>query len=269
MRDESIEAGLDVKVRKWFEKTGFPFEMWVARELRSAQFGIAPSAFVAGTVPGEMHEADVISWRGTQVGATRRDFTFYVCVECKKSAKKPWIVLSTAETHGLDPHWLTSLPCSASAQGLLNRISDLPELVELPMFAPSVEAGYSAVLGLHGGGEDLDKNYRATTALLQAVTAAKAKVRERPKHMDVDGPYVIAIPVVAVDGALFQGSLGPDGDPTLLRVKRSRVLWRREESRPGATVVHLVTKESIPAFVAEARQAFERLSALADKDGRL
>jgi hypothetical protein len=108
------------------------------------------------------------------------------------------------------------------------------------------------------GPKDLDATF---SALMQVGKATKARVNDSdksraelpPDMRDID----IFIPVVVVDGALVEAALDQANKIVVTKVPRQVLLWRNPLVGRPLTVVHVVTRSDLAAFVDDAKRSIQ------------
>jgi hypothetical protein len=260
-------------LREWLEKTGFPFEMEIARATQeSGEFSIAPSVYYAAD--DRVVEIDGLAWRGSRVGAAQRGLTLYLTIECHVSSK-PYIVLQYQPPENLRPHYTLEHPASVAGRALLERAADRVGDPRLGLFAPTQMVGYSALTGWVDDGadqqavreassatkkpkaDDKDENtFVALRKVRSAANAARWAARKNPECDKLEGPLVVVLPVVVVRGDLFEAAWDKASGLSMHEVGQSRIFWRRAAEERGTTIVYMVRHDTYRQFLTSARDTF-------------
>ena len=85
-----MENDLKNKVTAWIETQGYPLEMRVASALREVGFDVSQGEYYDDPETQTAREIDVVAVKGDDYGLLEVS----IVVECKKSADKPWVLLS-------------------------------------------------------------------------------------------------------------------------------------------------------------------------------
>lgn len=236
--------GLDEKILKWFDKTGFPLEMATADAFSKAGFEVRQSNPYIDPESEKSREIDVIAADPDWAGAINIEYV----VECKSSTN-PWVVM-----------------CSKTALRLYNRVSSfavttesgmvaiaqrLNKLNSWPAFAREDDTGYGFRQALS---DRADVGFGAAMNVLKACVAMRRESEEKEYK-----PLAFYIPVIVVDTPLFECRLEPDGKLALKQVARSEFLFRAHFPKTTGCCIRVVTKGDLPTWSAEAKAVADTL----------
>jgi hypothetical protein len=87
---------LEVRIKSWLNKQGFPLEMEVAAMAREAGFNVSQSECYLDPETNVPREIDLILSKGAFTdgdGVGHLSYSLYV--ECKSSKDKPWLLFAT------------------------------------------------------------------------------------------------------------------------------------------------------------------------------
>ena len=190
-------------------------------------------------------EIDIVASQGIYTGKTFA--TIRYIVECKRSPEKPWI-LFTRENKIIDWEY-TGWYCT-TAQGwnyiihaaIDGKFDKLPFTYHLrDRIAYGIKTAFIS-------GED-----SAYKAMHSTVRCAISYINRAEKQKFGDSAD-INIPIIVLEGKLFDASLNGNGILNVHEIKEGVVLWDTIISGRSGLAVHIVTKEYIEDFV---KHAFE------------
>ena len=246
------ESGdLRTQVKSWLEHQGYPLEMEVASVFLNAGFATSQSVFYADPQEGTPREIDVVA---TQIRAFKQStLSVTFMVECKRSVDRPWVALST---HALQPDARRTLMWRVASEygaEFLVRASRRSDVRELALLAGARRPAYGLTEALKERKDSADASYTAVMSVAKAAHSRAAEMR-RLLHGD-DASSAIVFPVVVVDGPLFEFRLQPSGERELDPVDRATLFWRHPGVGGPLTVIDIVTRSGLSAFVEDASAA--------------
>jgi hypothetical protein len=233
-------------VREWLKGEGYPLEYEVAREM--ARVGYRPwrGRYYKDPETGDFREVDVQATEPDSHSSPWRPV--WVVVECKHNSK-PWMVLTDAVD--LPPGYGRNFLVSRNVAPAQLQAADPPGATFL--LTPPKRHGYGVVQTISGPDTPF-------AALQTVVKAAREKLASIPGR-DAMG---ISVPIIVVDGSLYQLGFDDDGTEILEPVLWQRVVWHGsgpppgDESRP--VQVDVVTKPHLPAYLRALRAATQALA---------
>ena len=165
-RQTEPEDELVGRVRTWLESQGYPFEMKVAQQLRSAGARIIQSEYYQDPEQPEVsREIDLVaSWSRSE---ERNIGRVSLAVECKLSASKPWIVFSSRRRLA-GPAQVVQRAATPFGASFLNKVKEFRETQSLPLIQLPGRVGYGIREALS------DKTDVAYQAIMSAAKAASA-----------------------------------------------------------------------------------------------
>ena len=248
------------KVTDWLRKQGYPLEMRAAAALQAAGFRVTISDFYHDVELDKRREIDITAMLKSAEGRST-SLQVALCVECKLSAEKPWVVFmsDTQDDYWFPPfHLLTSelyyhFLCHALEETAFSRtVSALPLMQSRLM-------GHGISQALRGN-EGADIPYQACMGAVKSAIAIVAGTNRRDKEIEerLDLPYLccIAFPVVVIGSPLFEAYLAPNGEIRLEEVEESVVCWKAIEVKgmlTSSVPVHIVTEPHLGKFAQDAR----------------
>jgi hypothetical protein len=247
------------KVREWANATGFPLEMAVAREFAKHDFIVTQSKRYPSPDEGRPLELDV---EARKVGYTRKGGAI-ICsflVECKKSYS-PWVAFSADSDVSPDAFLAHRGVNPSSAFDLLMALQERDDLKRIKSLRPSQRFGFT-LRTWHptkngkdssreserekGKGKSWDKAEEATDQIEARVAAWFAEDRDVP---EIQRPPRLCFPTIVVDGDLYEGFLGKDGNVEVEQVVRGSMMTH--PTLESDVLVDIVTEDFVPTFAKE------------------
>lgn len=241
---------LKERLSDWLKRSGYPLEMKTASLVRQRGFNAFQSEYYFDRDIREMREIDVVGvLEAPSQGGT---FRVTVAIECKRSPDKPWVVFSSdTRTDAADQ--VLERAGSKAAQSLLALVADRPNIQELPVFKRPDRAGYGVVRAM-GDGADMPYD-----ALMKAAKAADSLAWEATGAEDKVVAEIV-LPVVVIDGALFECYLSVDGEPVIGETGRQSVHWRNPIAGKIHSDITVLTIANLPDYLDDVSTTFEALA---------
>lgn len=228
---------LEQKIAKWIDESGRALEMRVARAFYDAMFDVSPGERYRD---GEtLREIDVLARRRVTRHGEGATVMLAPVVECKGSAKRPWVVFTKHESYDRD----------AVRYGVVDKdvAGTLAELSERWVSYPPYDydrsrIGFAVVDAVldKTKNDDEDVN-RAHNAVRQVLSAAYGTLR-RAGGATTLTPLVLAIPVIVTKAPIVEAALQRDGSIRTMRQECS-VLWVRPEQEDAVLVTLFLMSE--------------------------
>lgn len=274
---EVMQESTTEKIRAWFEKTGYPLEMNVARAWLRAGFVTYQSEHfrdVEGDLDvldpdsvraGKVREIDVLSVQvaheisdiSPSSPSSPRELVTAFVTECKSgktSKDKPWVLLSRERSGEPLPMPDQQTAGAGGGQAALRLLAAVPASLERSIFAVPERVAYSITRAFTDrDDENYDVPYQA------CVSAAKAAKYWAWKYGTDRGSAVVVFPVVVTSAPLMQAWLGPEGRVEIAQVDRGVFLWRNPVVAT-VTRVDVLTEAAMPTFAAEAKDTCDELA---------
>jgi hypothetical protein len=250
------------KLREWLLSQGYPLEMRVAQHLRQAGLRVTQSEVYTDPETGKIRETDVVGRLWTAFDIMERidvSLGLSAVVECKQSRDKPWILFTTDTSELHRRLTLSTRIASDFASFVVSRV-DTDAIATLPAFALGPRHAYSISQAFRKDAPDAA--YSAVTAVLNA---ARAQCAFRlTSGLRIDAAFELALPLVVIEGRLFECFLTDGSSPQLEEVEHGSLLWRE----PGARwlTINVMTIEYLERFVPSLKTAFDALLELPRSD---
>ncbi len=250
MADDSPQKSLKDKVSDWLQSEGYPLEFSVAHTFHEHGFDANQGHYVRDEEGGAVREIDVVA-QGTQV---ERDSLVRVCnvVECKWSRDKPWVVFTSRNNKIAESACIAQTISNKAGQAVLWAIAGDRELWLTQMFRSPTKAGFN---GRQVFGQKNDLFYQALQSVTQkSQLLVKKYDRHRSAPEELLKSVVVALPLIVVDGDLFEAYLDPAaGKLVVEEADHIRMHWRGSVSWPFHATVDIVRNAKLDDF-AEVRR---------------
>lgn len=268
MTDGSAHTSASVK--SWLERSGFPLELKVAQAFRAAGFDAVSLSTTTMGVDHVEREVDVDASNVYRVDTKSGLIVVSHIVECKLSQAQPWICL-VSDNQASPIEWATGRSGDRLGQIYLNHIRGGGKPGTSALFHPPKTVGHHLIQlrsGIPQPAKEVDSagsskytGDQAYKGANQVMSYLKAVVQ----HLEVSPSRSSSIlrvflPVLVVEGQLFEFGLGSAGEVLCSEVPRSslsRLIWLGE--RAMSTIVDVVTVDALPAYAAEAKLASDEL----------
>jgi hypothetical protein len=259
------------KVIEWLDRQGYPLEMYTARCCRDAGLSAYQSWYYFDEESEQQRETDVFG-HTKRIAVTRkkRDFELSFTFECKQSRARPWV----AFVHGNQD--VSMSPRGAMAQRIVPKYTsawweDLTQKAGKHNTYP-LESTSPTAYSLTRVSFDRSNEDAAYAALMSVAKAAlgitywldlAAKGDREHKIY-----FAVVIPVLVLDAPLFSCCLNNENDEVSVNsINRCMLQWGNQISpwQPPTTIIEIVTKQSLPAFLHDMNTALTRIAGLALK----
>jgi hypothetical protein len=247
----SEKKSLESQLKEWLETQGYPLEMEVAQEFREHGFSVGQGSYYYDPDTKEPREIDVV--------ASQADFidnlqVFLTCfVSCKSSRDKPWVLFTTATSPQDGNAHLYGMVASRLGMQLIHTLKR-PQYEPLPhALAPRERIAYGVTVAFRAR----DANDIAYEAVMSAAKAAISRATTVTELEPEEAIVEIMVPVVLLDGFLFEYYLDGAGEKQLRKTNWGLLSLRNPiPGRNLPTLVHVITKEGLAEFVMSLGELF-------------
>lgn len=244
----SKKDDLQKKVKTWISEQGYPLEFQAADILGKCKFVVKQGHFARDSISSKPREIDILADVDFSIGKCRLRVSHVI--ECKWSRDKPWAVLTRPGSIAPSACIAQTLASELGAAALWARAGD-ENLHTTGIFKSSGWSGFGVHTVFSGGAD------RAFSALQSVVSLAISEVAETDRR-EKNSPHLfpsfalVALPVVVIDGSLFEVSF-VDGEIRVAEVKRTRLHWRGAEAWGLHSTVDIVTVDELQSFAEQRR----------------
>ena len=237
-----MEIALNDKVKQWVEMEGYPLEFSTAHKFKKRKFSVEQSYF-AKDKDGKAREVDVLATVNYPQG--RSFLRIKHVVECKWSKDKPWVLFKD-EKRFTTSALAAQLISSSAGQAIAWVAAGSEEFKSLDIFR---EDGFS-FSGRQAFSKGNDLFYQAVQGVVSNclnITRAYDDYGFKPEdHLLA----VIALPVIVVEGSLFEATYASGSDELKLEnISHARLRWAGNEGRRLNTIIDIVTSDYLDAFL--------------------
>ncbi len=260
---------LEKKVAEWLNSQGYPLELYTGRCCRKAGLEASQSWYYRDRESGQQRETDVFAHtRRVPVTEAKRLFQLSFTFECKQSRAKPWVAFVQPDGSGFmgrkaamvqrimpvyTQSWWEDLAHKAGRLG------------EYPFSSANPVAHSLARVSFDKSGDDVA--YSALMSVTKAAIGVADWLDLAGRSENVDSPYfTVIIPVLVLDSQLYGCHLDENGDEMVVSpIDHCTMQWRNQVGRMPTTIVEVVTKDSLPLFLQEMKNASSAVQNLALK----
>jgi hypothetical protein len=239
---------LDLRLKNWLEKQGYPLEMRAAREFQQKRFQVYQSFYYLDPVTRKAREMDILAL----VRKHQEDIDVQAaCItQCKSSPDKPWVLFTAPADDNADRYSYYSRIGSRLGIRLLSLIHNhatipIPPVLQLPS-----RIGYGVIKGFK---ESRDSKETSDTAFAAVMSVASAAMARRQLFEDPNEPPSsvcdIMFPVIVIDSPLFSCYLAENGTVSLTEIEVGMLqLQHPVGERTAPTLLNIITFPALPMF---------------------
>lgn len=238
------------RVRTWLESEGYPFELRVGRVLREAQWDVFHGRHYTDPETGKLREIDIHAAFGPYVGNSHGVgmVSVHLVCECKVSVSKPWVVFTTSI--GDDSERLVGrlAPGEVASRVLADATATGRRLFRTLCVGPRVGHALTRAFSDSKAG-DPSGPYSAVLGALSAASVLSAKHESAgPRGESLAQWTSIYLPIVILNGPLFEFYLDDEGNEVLQNSDRVQVLAHRPSSETDPVLVQIVASSGLVSF---------------------
>lgn len=275
---------LPTQVKKWVEEQGYSLEMKVAKKFQENGFTVSQFEHFVDQEAHSVRPVDVVVSLAKNIGNCK--IVTKLFIECKYSAKdKPWVIVVTSDKFdefsffsrilkGQHPsNWsnietLQGRIVAKIIQAIDNNLGlDLfsiknPGYVVAESLTNQKDHAYEAIIQISKSVEahdiESEKTYKQTLQVFE-----DADHISPPSNIGLF--FSIAIPVVVINGQLFESYLGRNNEVEVSEIHNGMVFvpYRRRESNPHSQVilspVTVVTEKYLDDYVSLIKQGIDSM----------
>lgn len=237
---------MEKKLTEWFNKTGYPFELWTEALFTKYGFRVENGNLYQDQENQEHRELDLIASKDWSSEDGSIDFVLNLLVECKKS-DKPFIILrsTTAQKAQVSAG---SYYCVDDVHLIPLLLSNGNSRIALP---GKTSQGFKLVQGFVTGDETPRK------AIHTLIKSHNAWIKTDTNHVDhhiKDNYNSFALPILVLDAPLFELGTDTDGAISLKAIDSGVVdqLSHLTRAPHSPFPIPIIRKESLHFFIQEA-----------------
>lgn len=236
------ENDIESQIEKWLKAQGYPLEMYVASIFNSQGFRVRQSTFYHDPETDLPREIDVVATKGLFIGEDYAHIIFVI--ECKVSKKKPWIIFT--RENKINDWEYTGWYCSTEkGSDYIIYASIDGKFENLPLtFHQRERVGYGLTQAFVSG-EDL-----VYKAMQSAGRCAVSYVKKGNSFYT--GTVDIIIPVIVIDGCLFESYIDDNNELITKSIQEGVVLWDIIIADRKSLAIHIITRDYVEAFAKKA-----------------
>ncbi len=280
---------LSARVKEWVEKQGYSLEMRVAKKFQENGFTVSQFEHFVDQESHSVRPVDVVASLAKDIQKSRMVVKLYI--ECKYSAKdKPWVIIVTSDKFdkfsffsrvlkGQHPSNWSNIE-TLQGRVVAKIIQAIDSNLGLDLFSIK-NPGYVVAESFT---DQKDHAYEAIIQISKSVEAHDIETEEAYKQtlqmfddLDQNSPpsdiglfFSIAIPVVVINGQLFESYLGDKNEVEVLEIQSGMVFvpYRRHETNPHSQVtlspVTVVTEKHLDSYISLIKQGIESILSQAE-----
>ncbi len=230
-----MNEDLRERVKRWLAGEGFPFELSAGRALRDSGWKVEHGRSYEDPQMGKVRELDIYAHVSAGSPEPPAAVTVSLAIQCKSAREHPWVVFSS-ESKELLPPAMARVCGTLAPSAILTAGAKTETEFALLQGGPRVAHRISKAL-VKDRGSDASGPYATALSAVSAATALSFEnerfvERYAPQH----GIIELSIPVVLVDGILFEFYLNDDGSDILSEI--DQILLAVPEPLRGRSVVY-------------------------------
>lgn len=246
--NQARETSKDIqaKIEEWLTKEGYPVEFATAEAFAQHGFTVLQGRFFRDPKEGKVRELDVVASTAKQFEDTSIGISHII--ECKWSRDKPWIVFTSAHTT------LSPSTCIEHTIGSLLGVAAIwceagkRDLHGTDTFSAPARGGFGGRQAFSSGNDTFYAAMQSVISAAAQLTAEHDEYGRLPGNLPATA--VIGLPVIVVDGLIFECSFDADQSNLNLReAERVRVHWGGSENRSSVATVDIVSLDHLGHFV--------------------
>ncbi|MBK8401856.1 MAG: hypothetical protein IPL29_12610 [Propionivibrio sp.] len=238
---------LKAEVEKWMAKQGFTFEMHVAKSFQATCSVVDQSQYYSDPITEKLREIDVVARHLAQVGKAIVEFVYVV--ECKHSIDKPWVMFTHKKSKTYDESLaMCTLPATQNGNVMLLEMAVKHVFEGNYLFEQPDRIGHGITCSLQGNN---DIAFNAVHSVISASIGLNRKEDEYSVATGLKGynPIQVTLPIVVLNGLLFESYLDDNGELKLEEIERGVLLQASTASRGASCRVDVIPAKSLPKYI--------------------
>lgn len=242
-------SDLNNKIQEWLSKHGYLLEMRVAERFNELGFDVKQADYYLDNETSAYRELDIVA--SISMESDEVYYAVNCLIECKVCKKNPWLVFKNPSTDNWN-HKLIMFPGNELGEKMAFKYMFDKDIIELPVLSKTDSIGYLLVETLRGA-EKKDNSYSS----MMSISKALSSYSKNPLYSHVASKNVceIFLPIVVIDGELFEGHLNAEKNLSLTQTNHSAVLWNNPICGNRATIVNIVCFDYLEEFCFELKNS--------------
>lgn len=256
------------KIITWLNEQGYPLEMRIASALQQKGFRVVQSEYFSDPESGDSRELDVVAFKQKEIEGVL--FRLSLLIECKRSTDKPWLLFTSDKRRLANPARIAQRAANSLGRHYLLEVCKKDEVQELSIFSLPERPAYGVTQALTTG---KDVCYSAVTSVSKAALSTVAELDERKEREKKEFRILIrsanicsiVLPVVVVEGQLFEVFLDDQSDVAVNSIESGTLLWRNPIVGMPHTIVNIITSAGFDQFADDALTSIDTFIELSEK----
>jgi len=251
------------KIRKWLDKQGYPLEMRVASTLQQKSFTVVQSEYYVDPESGDSREIDVACY--LQDKSSNVLLRVLLIIECKRSLEKPWLLFTSNKIVLPNPSRIIQRAANRLGKKFLTQICKQKEIQGLDIFKLPERSAYGVTQAFTSG---KDVCYAAVTSVSKAALSTVTELDEKEKGSLHKGRKLclIVLPIIVVDGCLFEVFLENGSEVVLNEIDHGMLLLRNPIIGIPHTIINIVSVGVFDKFASDCFRSITQLFSLVNQD---
>jgi len=256
------------KIITWLNEQGYPLEMRIASALQQKGFRVVQSEYFSDPESGDSRELDVVAFKQKEIESVLLRIS--LLIECKRSTDKPWLLFTSDKKRLANPARIAQRAANSLGRHYLLEVCKQDEVQDLSIFSLPERPAYGVTQALTTG---KDVCYSAVTSVSKAALATVAELDKRKESEKKEFIILrrsanicsIVLPVVVVEGQLFEVFLDDQADVIVNGIESGTLLWRNPIVGMPHTIVNIVTSSGFEQFAYDARTSIDKFFEMSEK----
>lgn len=231
------EKDLKSKVKEWISKEGYPLEFKTANIFKRSMFSVHQGGYVKDFKTNTPRELDVVAERTYNVGGGFLRIQYII--ECKWTGNKPWVIFSDRNSRITPGACIAQSIGSHAGEATLWMLADDEEIQDLSIFHTPFRPGFN---GRQAFSNQSDLVYSTLQSVMSACYSEKKFYDSGNIALQSKTHFaVIILPIIVIDGELFEAFSNEKGDIEIEERKMMRLHWKGAEAWEMHSTIDIVT----------------------------
>lgn len=233
---------MEKKLIEWFNKTGYPFELWTEAILSDYDFFTESSSLYKDPEQQIYREIDLVATRDWVSTDGKTTFTIKLIIECKKS-DKPFVLLGSKIQKDckveIGEYYDVEKPISRILWN--NKFNNI-------MLPKKSSYGFKLTQGFVKGDETCHK---AITTLIKSFNESLNNEKEYLDDFVESNQHIITLPLLLIDSPFYELSLDVKNQLKIDKIDSGIIstITHLNNSYPDNFEIPIITKESLETFL--------------------